>query len=250
MSEYFEYIDAYFQNQLNDSERKEFEQRCVDDMAFADDVAFYVSSRAAIKDVLLEQKKAEWAQLPVKEEAEPSTSSEAPVKSINYKRWILYAAAACLILAVISYSLFSTDSPQQLADKYVNNNLASISQTMDASRDSTQLGIAAYNKKDYQLATQLFSDVYNRNPQNTEALRYLGQTHLVVGDYEKAIQSFDELAQTKSYSNPGLFLKAITLMKRNTGTDKEVARNLLQQIADNNLDGSKEAREWLRNWPD
>jgi TolA-binding protein len=120
---------------------------------------------------------------------------------------------------------------------------------MDGSKDSMQLGIAAYNKEDYQTAERFFQDVYSRNPQHNDALRYLGQTHLVTGNYDAAILAFDELAKKKSYSNPGLFLKAVTLMKRNAGNDKQVAKGLLQKIAQESLDGSKEAKLWLEKWP-
>jgi tetratricopeptide (TPR) repeat protein len=249
MSEYFEYIDAYFQKELSDSEKKEFEQRCIDDPEFANDVAFYISSSAALKDVLLEQKKAEWSQLPIQQEIEPAKSSQAPVRQMNYKKWILYAAAACLIIAAISFPMLSSDSPQELADKYITEELVSISQTMDGSKDSMQSGMSAFNNKDYQTARQIFQDVYIRNPDNSDAIRYVGLTHLLTGNYEKAITSFDELSRKTAYSNPGLFLKAITLMKRNQGNDKQVAKGLLQKIERENLDGSKEAKKWLEKWP-
>jgi hypothetical protein len=45
-----------------------------------------------------------------------------------------------------------------------------------------------------------------------------------------------------------LFLKAVTLMQRNKQGDKEKAKQLLEQVKDQNLEGSKEAEEWLRKW--
>ena len=251
MSEYFEYIDAYFQKQLNDSENKEFEQRCINDVEFANDVAFYVSTRAAISDVLLDQKKTEWSQLPIRQADEPTDSSVTPVRQINYKKWILYAAAACIVLAIIAYPLLSTDSPHELANKYIRQELTDIGQTMDAAKDSMQSAIAAFKKKDYQTAMQFFQQIYSRDTQNNDALRYLGQTYLVTDDYDKAIVSFEELSRKQSYSNPGLFLKAVTLMKRNEGNDQKEARIILQKIADDeDADGNKEAKKWLKNWPD
>jgi tetratricopeptide (TPR) repeat protein len=120
---------------------------------------------------------------------------------------------------------------------------------MDGSKDSMQLGMSAFNKKDYQTALQIFQDVYNRNPENSDAIRYVGQTHLLSGNYDSAITAFDELSLKTGFSNPGLFLKAVTLMKRNQGDDKRVAKGVLQKIADESLDGSKEAKRWLRKWP-
>ena len=246
MSEYFEYIDAYFQKELSDSEKEKFEQRCIDDEQFANDVAFYISSRAAIKDTLLEQKKMEWSQLQDKQAAGRPVS---PVRGLNYRKWIPYAAAACLVLAVILFPLLSKDSPQELADNYIGEHLNSISQTMDASADSLQLGIASYNNKDYARALTLFEAVYAAHPEHNDALRYLGQTHLVTGNFARAIEAFEQLSKEKGYSNPGLFLKSVALMKRGQGDDEAVAKGLLEKIAKEGLDGSKEAEKWLKNWP-
>ena len=250
MSEHFEYIDAYFQKELNESEKKEFEERCTTDEQFANDVALYISSRSALREMLLEQKKSEWG----KAESNDAATTVAPVKQMNSRRWLLYAAAACLILAIIVFPFLSKDSPQEIANKYMNQTLVTSSQTMDGSSDSLQLGIAAYKKKDFTTSIQIFRDVYRAHPENDDALRYLGQTYVMAGNFDGAIASFDELTQKQSQSsyNYGPFLKAVTLMKRNRGNDLQVAKGLLQRVVekDNNLDGKREAEKWLKNWPD
>jgi hypothetical protein len=43
---------------------------------------------------------------------------------------------------------------------------------MDASTDSLQQGIAAYNKKDYDKALLLFQNVYNTHRDNSDAKKY------------------------------------------------------------------------------
>lgn len=243
MSEHLEYIDAYFQKQLSEAEREQFEQRCVSDEKFAGEVAFYINSRSALNEMLLEQKKSRWAGLAVKE-------SEAPVRKITFKKWLPYAAAACIVLALVVTPLLKSRSPQQLADNYTSKHLMAISQTMDGSRDSLQLGIQAYNKKEYEKALPYFTGVYNVHPDNSDALRYAGQTQLMQGKFDEAIASFDALSKKQTYSNPGLFLKAIALLKRNHGDDVKEARLILEKVVDQNLDGSKEASEWLKNWSD
>ncbi|MEJ7680068.1 MAG: hypothetical protein WKG06_19850 [Segetibacter sp.] len=68
-------------------------------------------------------------------------------------------------------------------------------------------------------------------------------------DYDKALMHFDELAQKKGlFSNPGLFLKALTLLERNMGNDKDGAKKLLQQVVADKLEHSKEAEELLKKW--
>ena len=250
MSEHFEYIDAYFHKELNESEKKEFEERCTTDEQFANDVALYISSRSALREMLLEQKKNEWGEA----ESDETGTTMVPVKQMNARRWILYAAAACLILAILVFPFFSKDSPQELASKYMNQTLVTSSQTMGGLPDSLQLGIEAYKKKDFTTSTQIFRDVYHAHPENTDALTYLGQTYVMTGNFDEAIASFDELTQKQANSsyNYGPFLKAVTLMKRNLGNDLQVAKGLLQKVVekDNNLDGKREAEKWLKNWPD
>jgi tetratricopeptide (TPR) repeat protein len=154
----------------------------------------------------------------------------------------------CLAVALV-YFFTSSDTPQKFADNYIKNNYSQLSQNMDASTDSLQQGIAAYNKKDYDKALLLFQNVYNTHPDNSDAKKYIGFVHLVRKDYDKALVHFDELAQKKGlFSNPGLFLKALTLLERNKENDKATAKKLLEQVMQENLEGKKEAEDWLKKW--
>jgi hypothetical protein len=38
----------------------------------------------------------------------------------------------------------------------------------------------------------------------------------------------------------------MVLLKRNTGTDRDEAKKLLQQVTDQQLEGSGQAAEWLK----
>jgi tetratricopeptide (TPR) repeat protein len=247
MSEHLEYIDSYFQKQLSEAEKEKFEQLCVSDEKFASEVAFYITSRSALNDLLLGQKKEQWSKFPISENEE---AVKAPVRTMAFRKWLPYAAAASLIIALLAAPWFSSDSPKKNADKYASEHLIAISQTMDASRDSLQLGIASFNKKEYDKALAYFQGVYNSYPSQRDALRYAGQTQLMQGKFDEAIASFDELSQKKTYSNPGLFLKAIALLRRNHDGDARQAKEILQKVADLKLDGSKEAAGWLKDWSD
>ncbi len=257
MSEQLEYIESYFQRKLTGPEKEEFEQRCVTDEKFAGEVAFYISSRSALNDLLLEQKKQEWSRFDIGEEPMPvigqdseTSSSRTPVRKINERKWFLYAAAACVGIGLIVAPWFLSDSPQKKAGEYVSTSLSSISQTMDGSRDSLQLGIQYYNGSQYDKAIGLFQGVYSAHPDNSDALRFLGQTQLVQKKYDAAIVSFDELSKKQTYSNPGVFLKAVTLLRRGQAGDPAEARKLLEQVVKENLYGSREAAKWLEDWSD
>lgn len=178
--------------------------------------------------------------------------AEAPVIRMNSrKQWyrVAMSAAAVLVFAIAGYFLFfqsRTDLPQ-LAGRYVKEDLLHLSITMDGAKDSLQQGIAAYNNKDYPQAIQLFEAVYKAYPDNSDAIKYAGIAYLATGACNRALACFDELAAKKElFSNPGVFLKAVTLLQRNQQGDKEEAERLLQQVTDEKLDGSKEAARWLK----
>jgi tetratricopeptide (TPR) repeat protein len=115
---------------------------------------------------------------------------------------------------------------------------------MGNSRDSLEKGIAAYNDKNFKEAESVFAPLA---PRNSEAMKYLGMTYLVTGDYNKAINQFEALAKnTELYANPGLFYQAISLMKRNAEGDKAQAKKLLEEVISKNLPGKKESEDWIK----
>ena len=240
-----EYIESYFQQTLTNEERAAFEARCEKDEEFAKNVAFYITARQALREELLGQKVGEWKKEdPVPEEAAPVISMVK--RKTTFGRWAAYVAAACVVLAISVYLFDARTTPKKLATAYINSTL---SQTMDASHDSIQLGIAAYNDQQYDNALQFFEGVEQRDSSNTDAKKYAGLSYLQKQDYDKALQQFDELANIKGlHSNPGDFLKATTLLLRNKQGDKEEAKALLQKVVNEKEEGSKEAAEWLKKF--
>ncbi len=244
MSDTLEYIEAYFQQTLDKDERQRFELKCTQDEDFAREVAFYVTARQTIKEALLEQKRAEWKQ---EDDTEEKLPSLAPVKKLYQRKWFMYAAA-CILLVLGVYFFERPPGSQQIATTYIEKNYGQISQTMGNDKDSIQAGIAAYNNKDYNKALVYFNGVADSDPVNSDAKKYAGLVYLVTKDFDRALQQFDALANMKGlFSNPGMFLKAVTLMERNGQGDNEQAKQLLQQVVDQKLDGSTEANQWLKS---
>ncbi len=254
MSETLEYIEAYFEKKLSTEEKQVFEDRCIGDTDFAGEVAFYISSRKAIRQKLLEQKRIQWAaNETVTAINNPganntSTSDMAPIRKMAFRKWLPYAAAACLLFAIATISFYSQQNTHQLASDYVTT-LTHIDQNMGFA-DSLQQGINAYNKREYDIALAIFQQVYQANPDYSDAKKYIGFVYLMKADYDKALKHFDELSQRKDLvSNPGVFLKAVTLLERDAKGDKEDAKAFLEQIVqDDNLGHRKEAAEWLKKW--
>jgi len=239
VSSTFEYIEDYFTGRLGEEEKKSFEQKCVDDATFADNVAFYIAKRQMIRDELLREKLSVWTE-----------GDKTPRRQARILRWPVYAVAASVLLVIaLVYLLYKPASPHQLADAWMENNYTRLSQTMNASTDSLQQGIIAYNNKDYNKALTLFEGLYQSDPRNNDALKYAGIVYLRTQHYDNALGRFEQLADAKGLlSNPGTFLQAVTLLERNAPGDRQRAQQLLQSVVQQQLAGAKEAGEWLKKF--
>ena len=77
--------------------------------------------------------------------------------------------------------------------------------------------------------------------------KYAGIVALRLGEYDKAINHFVQLeSYTHLYSNPGKFYHSLTLMKRDLPGDAERAKQLLNDVVQNHLEGNKDAEIWLK----
>ncbi len=160
---------------------------------------------------------------------------------------IISGIAAMLLVFFVAYFLFFQNDPQlsQRAETYYATNYSELGQTM-GDQDVMQSGIAAYNEGDYETAKLNFNQVLEADPQNSEAIKNLGVTHLAVREFDGALIQFEHLASREDlFSNPGVFLQALTLLRRNESGDEAQARSLLQRVSDENLAGASQARDWL-----
>lgn len=240
MSEVLGHIEDYFTGRLSAAEKQAFEDKCESDPAFANEVAFYISARDRLNQELHNEKKKEFDELYIKLEAQPK-----PILRRIYP--YVAAAAACLILFIGWRLFFTPPSMQNLAGNYIENNLKSLGTSMGGQQDTLQQGIAAYNNGNYSEAERIFTFLSVADPANPEPVQYLGQVYLLTDRYNEAIVQFDKLSKiTGMYSNPGAFYKAIALMKRAQKGDREQARQLLQQIANERSAGYEEAEAWLK----
>ncbi|NHE58502.1 tetratricopeptide repeat protein [Cyclobacterium plantarum] len=168
------------------------------------------------------------------------------------RKFFFMGIAAALVLIVVSYVVFVGKGPanmNQTAEEYFASNLLQLGQTMGSSQDSLQLGIAAYNKKEYDLAQAYFEGLLEKEPENAEVLKNLGLAQLANGEYDNAIAQFERLSQRDDLlNNPGLFFHAITLLIRNEKGDREMAKDKLEQVVAAQSEGSRLAAEWLEGF--
>jgi hypothetical protein len=243
MNNGIDYIDDYFNHVLSPEERAAFEQRCLEDEGFAEEVGWYIASRQRVQQELNEQRKERWLRLEAENTREYGSAKVAPMK-----RWLGWAAAAaCIIAAIIVFWPWQKKTLADLSGEYIAANLHTVSQNMSGDEDSLQQGIGLYNGKDYAAAIQLFGRLYAKDSNNVYALQYKGLGELMLKQYDAAIEDFDRLSTNNIIKiNPGIFYKAIALLQRNQPGDTASARKLLQYVMNNRLEGWKEAEMWLR----
>jgi TolA-binding protein len=253
----FDKIAQYLNGELSHEEQLDFESAMEKDEELAQLVKLYSTiekemtqqeiysvNEAALKNTL----SALNAKYFLTDHAQ-STHRKTALKKLNFSKWLPYAVAASVIIAVGLFFLIKP-SPQQLANDYIAQHLSVLSLTMaGTAADTMQAGISAYNNKEYNKAKLLFTGYYNNHPESSDAKKYTGFVYLTTKQYDSALYVFNDLSNIKGlYSNPGNFLKAVTLLKRNAEGDKEGAKQLLEQVVMQQSAGSKEAAEWLKQF--
>ena len=241
-----EYIERYFLGNLSAGEKEIFERRCEGDPEFAREVSLYVTMRAVLKQTLIDEKKEEFSKLYQTRDSKPMAVLRPWSSGVM---WSAIAAAASLLI-FLSWMLFlKSDSPKELVNGYVKEDLANLSATMSEGSDSLQQGIAAYNTKDYNKAERIIRALSKDKKYMVEATKDLGLTFLVRQQYDNALEQFEALTDNDSlYANPGPFYKAVTLMQRSRPGDEEAAKLILQDVVKKQLPGHKVASGWLGHW--
>lgn len=238
-------IESYLTGQMADTERVAFEASLRTDAELADTLAFYVMARQTAKVAANTGRRAEWDARRRAMAAEPQAL---PIRRLG--QWLYpLAAAACLVLALsIGWYFVNKPSAPELADAYINQNLTTLSVTMDGRADSLQRGIQDYNSGKMADAEATFGAILQREPTNADALKFAGLVSLRRGKYDQAIDRFHRLSQrTDLFDNPGLFYEALALLKRNRPADKNQARTLLTTVITSNLSGKADAEKLLEN---
>lgn len=251
-------IEGYFTKTLADDQVREFEKRIESDPAFAEEVAFYLSTMKVSQQTFHSEKKqqfkeiyqsyiSETQQTDGKITPEPilkKTPSTPIIRKLTY--WV--AAAAVVAGIVFGINLFTGhSSPQVLADQYISANYETLGVTMSSRSDSIQTGLQMYNEGKFSEALTQFENILQSDTSVFDAKKYAGLAALRMKEYQKALSYFEQLEIYPGlYSNPALILQAVTLMERNQPGDAAKAKLLLKKVVDQDLDGKDLALEWLK----
>lgn len=240
---HLEYIDDYFKGAASDSQSRQFEQRLLDDPAFAEEVAFYLTTQRLLQQEARAEKIDHFRKLYQQQPAAPLR-----VVKPTYRIGRFVAAAAIVIGLLFIVNLLTPASRQQLADQYIREELGSVNVSMSAGVDSIDLIRDLYNKGQFKEALSLSEVLIGQNAGNRQALQLAGLSNLRLQQYDQALTRFKQLASQKAHVNKGVFYQAVTLIKRNQPGDLPLAKTLLEQVVKEDLAERATAEEWLENW--
>ena len=247
MEDHMQYIDDFFQGKFSPEEVKVFEEKITNDPAFAANVAFYLSAKQSARDVVDEEKKKRYRDLYSATNGQHSKDQPAKVRRMYYASRVALVAALVAAIVVTLVNM-NNDSPQKLANQYINKNYKDLSVTMGKETD-LQRAADLYNAGKYKEALAAFQELIRQDSSSFQAVQYAGISALRIPDYDKALQYFRQLESFRAqFANPAVLLQAVTLLKRNHEGDKNQAKSLLQRVINENLDGKPTAEKMLSEW--
>jgi tetratricopeptide (TPR) repeat protein len=242
-----EYIETYFNGELSPERKKEFEQRIVTDPVFAEEVAFYLSSKQ-VAAVEMRKEKEKFKEIYQQYKQDKPATRNQPTLLRKLLPWAAMAAGLAGIVFGLNVWLKPV-SPQSLADKYILENFQTLSVKMNNKQDSLQAGLRLYNEGRTEEALKQFEEMAKNDTTFGEAKKYAGIVSLRLGQYDKAINYFLQVENFHQlHANPGKFYRALTLLKRNLAGDKKEAKKLLNEVVQHDLEGKEPAKEILDKW--
>lgn len=236
----WETIDNYFQGKLEIAEKEAFETRLELDKNFAEEVAFYLQTKASLQEEKLRQRHAEW--LPNRKRSK---------QTVIYKRMAM-GVAASLVLMIFGWLLLKKPelTPEQVATEYIELNFdKQMGVSMSESADSLAIGKQLANEGKTNEALKIFDELIKKDSTNFQAKKIAGIVSVKVGNYDKAIKYFDALGKQQGLqSNAGYFYEALALLKTNLPNNKILAKDLLTIVVKQNLEGKPLAERMLEYW--
>lgn len=226
-------IDDYLKGKLKGKALEDFEKKMKEDKSFANEVKFH---KLIIEGIIESEDE---KLLDVMKQADKEM--EAPeVKKVSFLRFYRFAALILLFFAVGAYFLFLNENEtDRLYTKYFTpypNDLVTYTRGNEVPPEFASFsqqtysklvtGMKAYEKRDYNLAAAVFTEVISSSPEKPELIFYLAIAQIEQGEPQKAIRNLDYLTLLPDfkYKNEVKWYLAMAYLK--VGNEEEALRVL------------------------
>lgn len=252
MNEYLEDIDRYLNGDMNDSEKKNFEERISSNSEMASALNFEKEMRmiysedewSTLNRSVLNSDRAK-AMKSYLQSDEITTIKETISnviadnrKTYSRKSFIKQLAVAASILLISTISYFSIKSNGTDFESIINEeykNLPSLVNRSESADSRLVEGQQYFENKDYKNAIISFNEYQKISSESaaTNSISYVynGLSYLGINDYTNAIEQFNLLENSKSFqAKKAEWYKALVYLKQN---NKELLREALEGITSN-----------------
>lgn len=175
--EHIELFDRFLRNEMNEQEKADFLSRLENDKEFKDAFDSFKLLEDAFEDAEI---------IAFKDQLKDWDKQEEPAKPKGRVIRLMAVAASIIILVGLSIPFFlNGDSPQKMAENYFSpyENVV----TIRGDKEAIDEGMLLYEEGKYSEAIPIFVSCSD----NVTAYFYLGECHMAMKDYIKAIDVFE-----------------------------------------------------------
>lgn len=256
-----ERIINYLQNQMSDSDRKNFELQMLNDLSLAQEVEEYRLTLKGVeswgdeqlRDIILQNEQEIEREGFFKEEPRSTTTEPIFRKPYNLNIWVKYAVAASLAILLVSmyflfrapavnenvmaFNQFYSAENQKLSGVISMLSPAGIAPGSSVLTDSLTLGLKLYQQKKYEQSSRILSG-FKAQP-STDGIRmfYLALSYIELQKTSDAISLLIPLVDANNFEMQEDAVWYLGLCYLKTENGKSNAITLFKQLAQNEKSG-------------
>lgn len=245
MNEFDDIICRYLDNELNEKEKRAFEQR----LEKEEDLRKEFEFQRDLKESLMEDEV-----MQLRDKLDKINTEKHNTQIFRVRRVILYAAAALVIVMVTVGTWFYVNQlskgPEELYTEYYSayENIYSIRSGEGMNEDNYNLmrnAMDAYEQKDWEAAERYFKMLLEKESNNVFVNFYTGIVYLEQQNAQEAIKMFKTVIDDREnlLREQAYWYTALAYLKKE---DVESARKCLEKIVDKEMTKTEEAGKLLR----
>lgn len=231
-----EAVERYYTNAMTNEERQEFDKRLQADSEFKTQVETARMLMLGIEtQSLIEQLDDYHKDIPEK----PHHNTSSKIMSL---RFLKYAAAVIILIAIGSFWFFGTSSHEKLYTQYFTPDPGLPTAMGNTEYYDFYDAMVNYKRGDYKIAISKWEKIYQNKPENDTINYFLGVAHLADKNIEKSISFLKKTADVteSNFNNDAHFYLGLAYLKIN---NRDLAIKYLKL---NNSEKSKELLDKLK----